>query len=82
MNDPQLELAYLKAYGACMDSYFAQRRAAVSLPADPRAEWAALVEKHESTGLGRVAAIVAAAHEQPALYQAQRIPAAQFRASR
>jgi hypothetical protein len=82
MMNTELELSYLRAYGAVMDAYFNQRRAAAGLPAESRQQWAALVEKHESAGLGRVAAIVAAAHEAPALYRQQVVPLAQFRASR
>jgi len=76
-----LELAYLRAYRAHLDNFFARRRAqSATPPADPRAQWAALVDSKVAAGMSRVAAIQAAAHERHDLYEAQSVHKSEFRA--
>ena len=57
-------------------------RGAPAQPANPRQQWAALVDAKVAAGISRVEAIKATMHENHALYRQQLVPAAQFRASR
>jgi hypothetical protein len=73
IRDTELELAYLRAYGAHLADFFAQRRAALGIAqpqADPRAQWAAGIEARVKLGMPRSKAIVALMRERPDIRKA------------
>jgi hypothetical protein len=76
-----LDLIDLKVQKARLDAMAAMLGYGTP-PANPHVAWEALVASKEAAGLSKVEAIIEAAKERPALYAQQRIPKAQFRASR